>query len=118
MAQEINLMVNYPHSNRNVEARGRKKTESDRLLARQFGEAFFDGDRAHGYGGFSYNPRFWSPVIPTLQKHFGLTPQSRVLDVGCVRLSVGVRHVPAVDRSVLGAVPTWFPQAVSVTVVL
>lgn len=85
MAQEINLMVNYPPSKRNVEARGSRTTEADRLLARQFGEAFFDGDRAHGYGGFSYNPRFWSPVIPTLQKHFGLTPQSRVLDVGCAK---------------------------------
>lgn len=85
MGQEIDLMINYPRSKRNVEARGQEKTEADRLLARQFGEAFFDGDRSHGYGGFSYNPRFWTPVIPTFHKHFGLTAESRVLDVGCAK---------------------------------
>lgn len=85
MGQEIDLMINYPRAKRNVEARGQEKTEADRLLARQFGEAFFDGERSHGYGGFSYNPRFWTPVIPTFQDHFGLTPQSRVLDVGCAK---------------------------------
>ena len=85
MGQEIDLMVNYPRSKRNVEARGKEKTDADRLLARQFGEAFFDGDRSHGYGGFSYNPRFWTPVIPTFQEHFGLTSGSKVLDVGCAK---------------------------------
>lgn len=85
MGQEVDLMVNYPRSKRNVEARGAEKTEADRLLARQFGEAFFDGDRSHGYGGFSYNPRFWTPVIPTFRAHFGLTADSRVLDVGCAK---------------------------------
>ena len=85
MAQEIDLMSSYPRPKRNVEARGQKKTESDRLLARQFGEAFFDGERSHGYGGFSYNPRFWTPVIPTFKEHFDLTADSRVLDVGCAK---------------------------------
>lgn len=85
MGREIDLMVNYPRSKRNVKERGQEKTETDRLLARQFGEAFFDGDRRHGYGGFSYNPRFWTPVIPTFQAHFGLTQESRVLDVGCAK---------------------------------
>ena len=52
-------------------------------MARQFGRDFFDGDRRHGYGGYAYHPRFWQPVIPTFREHFGLTPQSAVLDVGC-----------------------------------
>ena len=85
MGKEINLMINYPHSKRNVETRGQEKTETDRLLARQFGEAFFDGDRSHGYGGFNYNPRFWKPVILAFQDHFGLTADSRILDVGCAK---------------------------------
>ena len=85
MGKEIDLMINYPRSKRNVESRGQEKTETDRLLARQFGEAFFDGDRSHGYGGFNYNPRFWTPVIPTFQDHFCLTADSRVLDVGCAK---------------------------------
>lgn len=85
MGKEINLMINYPRSKRNVEHRGQEKTEANRLLASQFGEAFFDGDRSHGYGGFSYNPRFWTPVIPTFQDHFGLSADSRLLDVGCAK---------------------------------
>jgi SAM-dependent methyltransferase len=82
---EIDLLVNYPKSKRNVEDRGQSKTEADRAIARQFGKEFFDGDRSQGYGGFNYLPRFWQPVIPTLQQHFGLGPQSSVLDVGCAK---------------------------------
>ena len=85
MKQEIDLMVNYPRSKRNVEERGIKKTEADRALARKFGKEFFDGDRSHGYGGFNYHSRFWQPVIPTFQKHWELTGQSSVLDVGCAK---------------------------------
>lgn len=85
MNQEIDLLVNYPRAKRNVEERGQSKTEEDRTIARRFDREFFDGDRRRGYGGFSYQPRFWQPVIPTFQKHFGLTPRSSVLDVGCAK---------------------------------
>lgn len=85
MGQEIDLLVNYPRTKRNVDERGLSKSEEDREVARKFGKEFFDGDRRHGYGGFSYQPRFWQPVIPTLQKHFGLNASSAVLDVGCAK---------------------------------
>lgn len=85
MGQEIDLMVNYPRSKRNVDERGSTKTEADRALARKFGKEFFDGDRSHGYGGFNYHPRFWQPVIPTFQNHWALTGQSSVLDIGCAK---------------------------------
>ena len=85
MGQEIDLMANYPRSKRNVDARGQEKTEADRAIARQFGEAFFDGDRSTGYGGFHYNERFWTPVIPTFQEHFNLNSNSSILDVGCAK---------------------------------
>ncbi|OGV32603.1 MAG: methyltransferase type 11 [Lentisphaerae bacterium GWF2_45_14] len=82
---EIDLLRNYPKSKRNVKERGTDKTEEDRRIARQFGKDFFDGDRKTGYGGFSYNSRFWEPVIPDFQKHFALTADSSVLDVGCAK---------------------------------
>jgi SAM-dependent methyltransferase len=85
IGKEIDLMINYPRSKRNVEARGDEKTPEDRALAREFGKAFFDGERSHGYGGFSYNPRFWQPVIPTFKEHFSLTNNSSLLDVGCAK---------------------------------
>jgi SAM-dependent methyltransferase len=85
MGVEIDLLANYPQPNRAGAARGAGKTEADRAVARQFGREFFDGDRRTGYGGFTYHPRFWQPVIPTLQSHFGLTGKSSLLDVGCAK---------------------------------
>ena len=85
MGQEIDLLVNYPKAKRNVEERGSYKTDEDRAIARQFGKDFFDGDRCHGYGGFRYFPRFWQPVIPTLQKYYDLSAGSKLLDVGCAK---------------------------------
>jgi len=85
MGQEIDLLENYPRTKRNVEERGATKTEDVRRVAKQFGKDFFDGDRQYGYGGFKYFPRFWQPVIPTFQKHFGLTSRSSLLDIGCAK---------------------------------
>lgn len=85
MGKEINLMINYPRSKRNVEDRGQNKSEEDRRIARQFGKDFFDGDRNVGYGGFNYNSRFWEPVVPDFQKHFDLKSGDSVLDVGCAK---------------------------------
>ena len=85
MGQEIDLLVNYPQTKRDVNERGAEKTEEDRAIARKFGKEFFDGDRKHGYGGFSYNSRFWQPVVPTFQKHFELSSESSLLDVGCAK---------------------------------
>ncbi len=85
MGQEIDLLADYPRSPRNVKERGANKTEEDRAIARRFDREFFDGERRHGYGGFSYDPRFWRPVVPALQRHFGLTAASSLLDVGCAK---------------------------------
>ena len=85
MGREVDLLVNYPRTQRKVEERGQTKTEADRAIARRFGREFFDGDRSQGYGGFSYNPRFWQPVIPTFKDHFALKAGDSVLDVGCAK---------------------------------
>jgi hypothetical protein len=81
MGQEIDLLVNYPKTKRNLDERLASKTDSDRAIARQFGKDFFDGNRNHGYGGFSYLPKFWQPVIPTFQRYWSLTEDSSLLDV-------------------------------------
>lgn len=83
MGKEIDLLVNYPKTKRNLDERVASKTEADRAIARQFGKDFFDGDRRHGYGGFKYFSRFWQPVIPTFQEYWRLGAGSSVLDVGC-----------------------------------
>ncbi len=83
MGKEIDLLVNYPKTKRNLEERAAEKSEADRIIARQFGKDFFDGDRRHGYGGFNYMPKFWQPVVPTFQEYWKLNSQSSLLDVGC-----------------------------------
>lgn len=80
---EINLMERYPQSKRNPDERALEKTEEDRKIAREFGKEFFDGDRKHGYGGYSYHPRFWTDVVQDIIKHYKLTEESSLLDVGC-----------------------------------
>ncbi len=85
MGKEIDLLVNYPKAKRNLDERAASKTEEDRAVARKFGKEFFDGERRHGYGGFSYNPRFWQPVVPTFVDYWSLGAASSVLDVGCAK---------------------------------
>lgn len=100
MGQEVDLLRNYPRTKRNVAERGQTKTEEDRAIARQFGPEFFDGDRRHGYGGFAYHPRFWQPVIPDFQRHYGLKSGSRVLDIGCAKgfmLYDFLQHIPGIQ---------------------
>jgi ubiquinone/menaquinone biosynthesis C-methylase UbiE len=85
MGKEIDLLVNYPKTKRNLEERITSKNDADRAIARQFGREFFDGERIHGYGGFNYFPRFWQPVVPAFQQHWKLNCDSSVLDVGCAK---------------------------------
>ena len=85
MGKEIDLLVNYPKTKRNLEERLASKTEADRAIARQFGREFFDGDRNHGYGGCNFMPRFWQPVIPTFKEYWNLSSNSSLLDVGCAK---------------------------------
>lgn len=82
---EIDLLANYPKSKRDTTGRSEIMSDEVKAVARQYGKDFFDGDRLYGYGGFHYNPRFWTPVIPDLKRHFNLTPFSSLLDVGCAK---------------------------------
>lgn len=83
MGQEIDLLKNYPKSNRDVSGRGDEKTDEDREIARRFDKEFFDGDRRYGYGGYNYNEKFWSNVVPDFRSKYNLSQDSSILDVGC-----------------------------------
>jgi SAM-dependent methyltransferase len=97
---EIDLLRNYPKTSRNLDARVAARTDEVQSVARRFGEDFFDGDRRYGYGGFSYNSKYWSPVIPDFQKHFGPLTGKSLLDVGCAKgfmLYDLLKLVPGID---------------------
>ena len=64
MKQEINLMEKYPVTKRDLSKRSEERSEEDIKIARKFDKDFFDGDRRHGYGGFNYNPKYWTDAEP------------------------------------------------------
>lgn len=83
MAQ-VDLLRALPKAKRNVAARAAGKNPGVVRISRQFGEAYFDGPREYGYGGYRYDGR-WVPVARDIVAHFDLKPGDRVLDVGCAK---------------------------------
>ena len=103
---EINLLERYPRSTRPIEERGARKLAGGGSIAldrenreiqdiyveylllnkvREFGKEYFDGDRLYGYGGYHYDPRFWSETVKLMRDHYGLEAASSILDVGCAK---------------------------------
>lgn len=82
---EIDLLKNYPRPKRNLEKRQSDKSAEVVKIARKFGEQFFDGDRKFGYGGFSYNPKYWETVVRDFVEYYKLKPNAKILDVGCAK---------------------------------
>lgn len=82
---EVNLLDLYPRSQRPIDERASLVTEEHRRIARQFGRAYFDGDRLTGYGGYSYHPRFWQATVRRFCDYYRLADDANVLDVGCAK---------------------------------
>jgi ubiquinone/menaquinone biosynthesis C-methylase UbiE len=80
--REINLLARYPVSKGRNQLRP-QVLETDRQIAKQFGQAYFDGPRTQGYGGYNYHERFWTGVAEDLRDEYGIKAGTRVLDVGC-----------------------------------
>ena len=83
IGKEIDLLSKYPKQKRDVLKRGEAKTLEQQELARKFNKDFFDGDRNNGYGGYSYNERFWINVVPDFIKFYNLKDGDKILDIGC-----------------------------------
>lgn len=81
---EINLLESLPKTKRNLVERAALSTAEDKLLAKQFGKEFFDGNRNQGYGGYHYDGR-WKSVAKRFQEYYGLQSNSRILDIGCAK---------------------------------
>ena len=64
-------------------------------IASQFEEDYWDGDRQFGYGGYSYDGR-WKVIAHELIEQYGLTEESRILDLGC-----GMGHLIFELKSIL-----------------
>ena len=51
-------------------------------IAKQWGREYWDGERHHGYGGYTYDGR-WRPVAEAMAAHYGLKAGDSILDIGC-----------------------------------
>ena len=85
MKREVDLLKFYPKSNRPIEDRGNLVTDEDRAVARKFDIEYFDGDRLTGYGGYGYNPKFWTDTVAYIIDFYNLSNHSKVLDIGCAK---------------------------------
>ncbi|HEY6280705.1 MAG TPA: methyltransferase domain-containing protein [Burkholderiales bacterium] len=81
---KVNLLARLPKPKRNIQKRTEAQTPENIAIARQHGEAYFDGPREVGYGGYRYDGR-WIPIAEDIVRHFKLKPGDRVLDVGCAK---------------------------------
>lgn len=80
---EIDLLLKYPKSKRPIDERGTKVNDEIRKISRKFNVEYFDGNRMYGYGGYSYNPRFWTDVVKDFYNHYNMKDGYKILDVGC-----------------------------------
>jgi ubiquinone/menaquinone biosynthesis C-methylase UbiE len=53
------------------------------IVAKKYGEEYWDGNRRYGYGGYKYIPDRWKAVAQALIDRYGLNAESSILDVGC-----------------------------------
>ena len=83
MGSELDLLKKYPKSKRNLDERSLGTTDEVRKIARKFDKQFFDGERKYGYGGYNYDPRFWTNVVKDFVEHYQLKDGSKILDIGC-----------------------------------
>ncbi len=80
---QINLLKNYPITKRDLKVAAQQRTDHERSIARKFGKDFFDGERKYGYGGYNYNPKYWTEVVKDFVSYYKLDKKARILDVGC-----------------------------------
>jgi SAM-dependent methyltransferase len=95
--QEVNLLAGRPRGAPRIRP---DITEADRDIAKQFGRDYFDGDRQHGYGGYSYRPEYWVPVVQAMVERYGIAAGTKLLDIGSGKgflLHALVEAVPGVE---------------------
>jgi SAM-dependent methyltransferase len=53
------------------------------VVAKQYEEDYWDGDRRYGFGGYKYLAGWWTSVAEALVARYALTNDSKILEVGC-----------------------------------
>ncbi len=79
--REFDALSNYPEPVEPRVVHPNIRTIQNRIVASYRGQAFYDGDRNDGYGGFSYDGR-WAPIAQNIMEEYSLTDQSAILQIG------------------------------------
>jgi ubiquinone/menaquinone biosynthesis C-methylase UbiE len=53
--------------------------------SKTFDKNYFDGNRQEGYGGYSYDQKYWYKVAQDIVAHYKLKPGDRILEIGCAK---------------------------------
>lgn len=81
---EIDMMRSYPETDRSDLLSIREEvTKEDRIIAKKFGQDYFDGPRRLGLGGYYYNPKYFTNVVRDFIDQYKLKSNAKILDVGC-----------------------------------
>lgn len=84
MGIELNLVTSlHTATKRDYLARMTDNKVEAMVVAKEYGEDYWDGNRRYGYGGYKYIPGRWKSVAIALIERYGLENGSKVLDVGC-----------------------------------
>ena len=84
--KQINFWKHYPKTNRKNISSLRIEVSNDlRKKLQKFPKEYFDGKRAHGYGGYYYNPKFFRKIVKAMIKYYKLNNKSKILDIGCAK---------------------------------
>ena len=78
--REKNLFSNYPKPKNPRIVGENLRTVEHRIIASKRGQAFFDGHRNYGYGGYKYDGR-WRKIARDIVRDYGLKKGSNVLQI-------------------------------------
>jgi SAM-dependent methyltransferase len=84
MGSELTLVRSLHNSTkRDYLARMNDDKVEAMIIAKKYGQEYWDGDRRYGYGGYKYIPGRWKSVAEELINRYSLGSGSKILDVGC-----------------------------------
>jgi SAM-dependent methyltransferase len=84
MGIELNLVTSLHQSTtRDYLARMTDNKVEAMIVAKKYGQDYWDGERRYGYGGYKYIPGRWKPVAQALLDRYELKQGSKILDIGC-----------------------------------
>jgi protein-L-isoaspartate(D-aspartate) O-methyltransferase len=101
MGQRIDFLAKYQSATkRDYVARVVEHDKAEcAVVAKRWGEEYWDGPRQYGYGGYRYDGR-WLPIAQEIAERYNLQPGGKVLDVGCGKaflLYEFTRAVPGIE---------------------